>query len=199
MAVRCELFITEDCSSRISFEVRQLESIAEQYLPSAACVAVCCGGPVHSSQQAMDPPDADDDRVFEVKSPAASVDHGENSSNGHTRSEDGRSPCCCGRCMLTRRQKEAIKLAALGVIAGMLYVYYQYVGDAIEASRGRLKSFPLKIVIPSYLALSAVRKLVPPINYLAPVGTIFTMYLADVLGAEFGALIYQAVKSQDIM
>jgi hypothetical protein len=147
-----------------------------------------------------DPPDADEDRVFEVRSPAIAANREESKeSDGNTSEKIDRSPCCCGCLMLTRRQKEAAKLVALCIFGYALYVYYQYVQSAIDSTRDGLRSLPLNIVIPSYLAVSAVRKLVPPINYLAPVGTIFTMYLADVLGPEYGALIYQAVKAQDIM
>ena len=96
-------------------------------------------------------------------------------------------------------KKEMLKLLVLAVFLGLWFLYYSYMGGLLEHTRSKLASFPLSVVLPVYLAISAVRKLVPPCYYMAPMGTIFTIYMADNQGVAMGAFIYQVVKLQDIL
>jgi hypothetical protein len=92
-----------------------------------------------------------------------------------------------------------VRVTVLLAVLVVLVVLQEEVGSALKATRGEVKELPLGTVIPVFLLISAVRRLVPPAYYCVPVGTLFTMYCCDKLGEYKGALVYQCVKLQEIL
>ena len=97
-----------------------------------------------------------------------------------------------------RAKRDAVRIGVLLAIVVVLIVCQNEIGNLLDQSRAELKKLPLSGVIPVFLVISAVRRLVPPTYYIVPVGTLFTMYCCDKLGAYRGALVYQLVKLQEI-
>jgi hypothetical protein len=108
----------------------------------------------------------------------------------------------CG-CKTEEQKQHTARVAlrvTLGVVVVVVLVVLQgRIGDALKDSRAEAKKFPLEGVIPIFLLISAIRRLIPPVYYVTPVGTLFTMYCCDKLGVYRGAFVYQCVKLQELL
>jgi hypothetical protein len=94
--------------------------------------------------------------------------------------------------------REALKLLALLAALGALVFAGRKVGGLIKAVRAQLQTVSLPLMVSIFVAVTAVRKLCPPVYFLFPVGALFSMYLVDKVGPTDGALVYQLVKLQDL-
>lgn len=69
----------------------------------------------------------------------------------------------------------------------------------VSAARRSLRSIAKPFGILLFLLLRVVRRLVPPLNYVFPIGTVELMYCADKWrSAYIGALVYQLMKLSDV-
>ena len=95
--------------------------------------------------------------------------------------------------------RECLKLLVLiGVIVAIVLLG-QEIGSALLRTRGFLRTHvPLGAFLPTLFVVSGVRRLVPPLFYCVPIGTLAMLYLVSALGWARGALVYQALKLGDV-
>eukprot|EP00937_MAST-01D_sp_MAST-1D-sp2_P006918 g6918.t1 len=77
-------------------------------------------------------------------------------------------------------------------------LFHNWMGSTVHKAREAVSDQRMVLVLPLYVLATALRKLFPPLYFLFPLGTVFAMYCVDKRGVHQGALVYQAIKLQDI-
>jgi hypothetical protein len=98
--------------------------------------------------------------------------------------------------------KELLKLVVLVVlVVAIAYCGATTYAECFDKYRANFSAENTKTgdILIAYLIISAFRKLLPPLYYMLPLGSLLITVLADRLGSDVGALVYQALKLQDLM
>lgn len=96
----------------------------------------------------------------------------------------------------TSTRQECMKLLFLLGIIAIVIVLADEVGDLLLSTQSFLRQIPLVLGLPVIVLGAGLRRLAPPIYYIAPIGTLSLLYLLR-FGAYRAACIYQAVKMLD--
>jgi hypothetical protein len=77
------------------------------------------------------------------------------------------------------------------VVVLVLVVCGGAVYKTVDKYRINFAASDVSVPIIAYLLVSAFRKLIPPVYYALPLGSVFMTVLADTLGSSEGAAVYQ--------
>ena len=95
--------------------------------------------------------------------------------------------------------KELAKIVLLVVVLGGFFFAGKQVNEAIKGVRKDWKGWNLWWIIPVVIVVQYVRRSVPPIYALVgPFSSVVLLCLSDKLGAYDGAVLYQALKLEEV-